>query len=72
MLADVQTPAEEAVTDYFLALGVGQRVRLMGISALLDAIDGIDGAVILLNGVAADIDPDATSIAIEGTTTVGV
>ncbi len=72
VLADVQVPAEEAVTDYFLALGVGQRVRLMGISALLDAIDGIDGAVILLNGVAADIDPDATSIAIEGTTTVGV
>lgn len=71
-LADVETPIEEAVTDYFLALGVGQRVRLLGIAALLDAIDGVRGAVILLNGVAADVDPNATSLAVEGTTTVGV
>ena len=69
-LADVTTPIEEAVTDYFLALAVGQRVRLLGIAALLDAIDGVRGATILLNGVAADIDPNATALAVEGTTTV--
>ena len=58
------------MTDYFLALAVGQRVRLLGIAALLDAIDGVRGAVILLNGVAADVDPNATALAVEGTTTV--
>lgn len=71
-LADVEAPIEEAVTDYFLALGVGQRVRLLGIAALLDGIDGVRGAVILLDGVAVDVDPNATSLAVEGTTTVGV
>ena len=69
-LEDVEEPVQEAVSDYFLTLGVGDAVRRLSILALVAAIDGIDGAVLLLNGGAVDIVPDTTEYPTLGTNTV--
>lgn len=69
-LDDVQEEAEEAITDYLLALDVGEAARILAILALLAAIEGIAGAALTLNGVAADVDPDATALCVLGTLAV--
>ena len=69
-LEDVEEPVQEAVSDYFLTLGVGDAVRRLSILALVAAIDGIDGAVLLLNGGAVDIVPDTTEYPTLGDNTV--
>lgn len=56
-LVDVSDAVVAAVTDYFAGLSVGSAVRRLGILGRLADIEGIDGADVLLNGVAADVIP---------------
>lgn len=70
-LDDVEEPIQELVADYFLALDVGDAARLLALLALVATIDGVDGAAITLDAVAADVDPDATTLlTLSGTATV--
>lgn len=61
-------PALKAlVTDYIEGLLIGQPLRLLAVYALAATIPGVVGVVVLLNGVAADIDPSARQIVRLGT-----
>lgn len=70
-LADVEDVIEEAVTDYFLTLGVGGAARRLQLYALIAAVDGVESVPTLtLNGSAADVDPAATTILTLGSVSV--
>lgn len=62
--ASVEDEVESAVTDYFASRSVGEPVRILQILGLLADIDGVDSATVTLNGVASDIVPDLTEIAV--------
>lgn len=70
-LDDVEEPIQEAVADYMLALGVGDAARLLQLYAIIAAIEGVDGATVTLNAVAADIVPNLTELLeLDGTAVV--
>jgi uncharacterized phage protein gp47/JayE len=62
VVGDVDGEIISLVEDYLLTLGVGDAVRLLSISALIATVEGVTGAAILLNGVAADVTPTVTQI----------
>lgn len=70
--AEVQTGIEDIITDYFNALGVGDDVTAIAISALVATVDGVDTADVTVGASAQKVTIDATEIAIEGTISVTV
>lgn len=70
VLGDVTAPVQAAVVDFFASLGVGDDVRQLPILAVIDGIDGILGADILLNGFDADVILTLAEIADLGTNDV--
>jgi uncharacterized phage protein gp47/JayE len=69
-LADVEEPIQELIADYFLALTVGDAARRLALFALVATIDGVEAAAMTLNGVASDVEADATTLLVLGTNTV--
>ena len=70
VLDDVEEPIQELISDYFLALDVGEAASILQILALIATVDGVRTASVLLNGGAVDVDPSATSLNVLGTNTV--
>lgn len=64
---DAEPALKALVTDYIEGLLIGQPLRLLAVYALAATIPGVVGVVVLLNGVAADIDPSARQIVRLGT-----
>lgn len=64
LLADVQSQVEEAVTDYFAALDVGEAVRRLQIQRTVGRIEGIDAITFTLNASGSDLVVDTDEIAI--------
>ncbi len=70
VLADVTAGVEAAVDTYFSTLSVGDAVRLLDIFAAIATVAGVAGVVVTLNGVALDIVPAITELAVLGTNVV--
>ncbi len=69
---EVQSGIEDTITDYFLALGVGDDVTAIAISALVAAVDGVDTADVTVGAGAQKVTINATELATEGTISVTV
>lgn len=70
VLADVEAAYRAVVVDYYARLTVGQTVRRLEQAVLAAGIEGIVGADIKPNGVAADYTPNRNEIVVLGTHTV--
>lgn len=70
--AEVDAGIEAVITDYFLALGVGDDVTAIAISGLVASVEGVDTADVTVGAGAQKVTLDATEIAIEGTISVTV
>lgn len=68
--AEVQTGIEAIITDYFLALGVGDDVTAISISGLISTVEGVLTADVTVGAGAQIVTIDATEIATEGTISV--
>jgi uncharacterized phage protein gp47/JayE len=68
VLADVSDAVEEAITEYFAGLTVGQTVRRLDILAAIAAVDGVAGASI--SSPASDTTSTAIQYPTVGTITV--
>lgn len=60
-LSDVEDAVQALVVDYFAGLGVGDAARRLAILAQVATVEGITGASVTLNGLNADVDPNATA-----------
>jgi len=70
-LTDVEDVIKDAITDYFLALSVGDAARRLQLYALIATVEGVDAVTTLdLNGFDLDIDPAATVLLVASTVTV--
>lgn len=70
VLDDVEEPLQEAIADYFLALGPGDTVSMLELYAIVASIPGIKTTALTLNGVAADVTTNANTAPVLGTNTV--
>lgn len=64
LLVDVEDEIEEAITDFFLALRVGQSVFQLPILALINTIDGVLGATVTFDELDEDVTIPIEEIAI--------
>lgn len=70
-LADVSQAVEDAIEAEFAALAVGETLYLLRVLGAIDTVAGVVGATVLLDGVAADKVPSAsTNLLISGTYTI--
>ncbi len=68
VLADVDTPIEEAVTALFATLQVGQELQDLDVLQIVD-VEGVKRAVVTLNG-GTGVTPNLDELLVELTTTV--
>lgn len=69
-LADVEPEITTQIDVLFGAYLLGDTVRILQVYGILNAITGIDSAVVLLDGAGVDVTPGADEVAILGTLTV--
>lgn len=70
--SEVQAQIELVISNYFLALGVGDDVRALPIAGLVDTVAGVDTATVTVGAGAQKVSITATEIATEGTVSVTV
>lgn len=63
VFADVAAEVETAVSAYIGGLTIGQKVRLLGVYAAVDSVQGVEGATVLIEGAAADFAIAGTAVA---------
>lgn len=70
-IEDIRTQLTDAIEAHVATLNIGESLTLLHISCLIAGINGIKGATVTLNGVAADIDPSLIEIVTLSDVTVG-
>jgi hypothetical protein len=70
-LAAVSGAVQATVEGTFAALSVGDTLRILSVMGAIDTVDGVNGATVLLDGVALDKVPAAsTNLLVSGTYTI--
>lgn len=70
-LADVEDDVEAAIEAYGASLTVGQSARLLSVQVACASIEGVVGATVTIDAVAADYDPDPFDLVVLTPITVG-